>query len=263
MPPFVRVHKEALGFHQRAEFIAVSTLLVGAARVIGRGSFGELIKIRRHRDELSGLKLVDAQIDGAAAIMLRTFCGVGDVLTLFGLDDIPKEFRDRPRAVAVENYDPETVFFEFLVNADESFRRITLKERTCLGIDDPAGKIIGACVADIEFYRLAEFGEFYHGKIIAKERELTTEGTETTERKNVQNHDEHIDKRKRSSEFETCVQNGIVESDMQQEETQSKLSCPARKWAKRAGIITFLFFLGKGLIWLGVFAAGAWYFTGN
>lgn len=45
---------------------------------------------------------------------------------------------------------------------------------------------------------------------------------------------------------------------MQQEETKSSLSCPARKWAKRAGIITFLFFLGKGLIWLGVFAAGAW-----
>jgi len=50
---------------------------------------------------------------------------------------------------------------------------------------------------------------------------------------------------------------------MQQEETKPALSCPARKWAKRAGIITFLFFLGKGLIWLGVFAAGAWFFTGN
>jgi len=53
-------------------------------------------------------------------------------------------------------------------------------------------------------------------------------------------------------------QQDIVESDMQQEETKSALSCPARKWAKRAGIITFLFFLGKGLIWLGVAAAGAW-----
>jgi hypothetical protein len=35
--------------------------------------------------------------------------------------------------------------------------------------------------------------------------------------------------------------------------------CPARKWAKRAGIIAFLFFLGKGLIWLGLLAAGAYY----
>ena len=35
--------------------------------------------------------------------------------------------------------------------------------------------------------------------------------------------------------------------------------CPARKWAKRAGIVAFLFFLGKGLIWLGVLAAGAYY----
>lgn len=35
--------------------------------------------------------------------------------------------------------------------------------------------------------------------------------------------------------------------------------CPARKWTKRAGIIAFLFFLGKGLLWLGALAAGAYY----
>ena len=38
-----------------------------------------------------------------------------------------------------------------------------------------------------------------------------------------------------------------------------KLVCPARKWTRRAGIIAFLFFLGKGLAWLGVIAAGAYY----
>ena len=42
------------------------------------------------------------------------------------------------------------------------------------------------------------------------------------------------------------------------DELQEK-RCPARKWAKRAGIIAFLFFLGKGLIWLGLLAAGAYY----
>jgi len=45
---------------------------------------------------------------------------------------------------------------------------------------------------------------------------------------------------------------------MQQEEPE-KRKCPARGWAKRAGIIAFLFFLGKGLIWLGLLAAGAYY----
>lgn len=39
----------------------------------------------------------------------------------------------------------------------------------------------------------------------------------------------------------------------------NKMKCPARKWTKRAGIIAFLFFLGKGLVWLGVAAAGAYY----
>ncbi len=39
----------------------------------------------------------------------------------------------------------------------------------------------------------------------------------------------------------------------------NKKKCPARKWTKRAGIIAFVFFLGKGLVWLGVAAAGAYY----
>lgn len=39
----------------------------------------------------------------------------------------------------------------------------------------------------------------------------------------------------------------------------NKRTCPARKWTKRAGIIAFLFFLGKGLVWLGLIAVGAYY----
>jgi hypothetical protein len=44
-----------------------------------------------------------------------------------------------------------------------------------------------------------------------------------------------------------------------QQEKPTKRICPARSWAKRAGIIAFLFFLGQGLVWLGVIAAGAYY----
>jgi len=42
------------------------------------------------------------------------------------------------------------------------------------------------------------------------------------------------------------------------DETKTR-ACPAVKWTKRAGLIAFLFFLGKGLVWLGVIAAGAYY----
>ena len=38
-----------------------------------------------------------------------------------------------------------------------------------------------------------------------------------------------------------------------------KKKCLARKWTKRAGIIAFAFFVGKGLVWLGVAVAGAYY----
>jgi hypothetical protein len=44
---------------------------------------------------------------------------------------------------------------------------------------------------------------------------------------------------------------------MQDEPTDR--TCPARRWTKRAGIIAFLFFLGKGLVWLGLIAVGAYY----
>lgn len=44
---------------------------------------------------------------------------------------------------------------------------------------------------------------------------------------------------------------------MQQDPT--KRTCPARKWTTRAGIIAFLFFLGKGLLWIGAVVAGAYY----
>jgi hypothetical protein len=39
---------------------------------------------------------------------------------------------------------------------------------------------------------------------------------------------------------------------------QTEASNGPRKWARRAGIIAFLFFLGKGLVWLGLAAAGVY-----
>jgi hypothetical protein len=43
-----------------------------------------------------------------------------------------------------------------------------------------------------------------------------------------------------------------------QRDENDKLICPARRWTKRAGIIAFVLFLGKGLLWLGL-AASAWW----
>ncbi|MBK6750947.1 MAG: hypothetical protein KA956_09040 [Pyrinomonadaceae bacterium] len=45
---------------------------------------------------------------------------------------------------------------------------------------------------------------------------------------------------------------------MTQEEPTRRTS-PARKWTTLAGKIAFLFFLAKGLVWLGIAAAGAYY----
>ncbi len=34
---------------------------------------------------------------------------------------------------------------------------------------------------------------------------------------------------------------------------------PARRWTKRVGAIAFLFFLGKGLVWLAALGVAAYY----
>lgn len=47
-----------------------------------------------------------------------------------------------------------------------------------------------------------------------------------------------------------------------QEDPQNR-KCPARKWTKRVGLVASLFFLAKGLIWLGLVAAGAYYSLSN
>lgn len=44
-------------------------------------------------------------------------------------------------------------------------------------------------------------------------------------------------------------------------EEPKKRNCPARKWTKRVGLVASLFFLGKGLVWLGLAAAA--YYTLN
>jgi hypothetical protein len=44
------------------------------------------------------------------------------------------------------------------------------------------------------------------------------------------------------------------------QEDPAKMKCPARKWTKWAGIATFMFFLVKGLVWLGLIA-GAYFFA--
>ena len=43
------------------------------------------------------------------------------------------------------------------------------------------------------------------------------------------------------------------------QEEPAKQTSTARKWAKRAGIIAFFLLLGKGLLWLGLAVAGAYY----
>jgi hypothetical protein len=60
-----------------------------------------------------------------------------------------------------------------------------------------------------------------------------------------------------SQKFEKPRRKSYFRNEMQND--PKKLRCPARKWTKRAGIIAFIFFLGKGLIWLGAIALGAYY----
>lgn len=165
MPPFVRIDDEVFGLHQCSQHVAVSALFVGTARVIGRGPFRKFVKTGRHRDQLTGLQIIDSQVHRAASVVLRAPFRVRDKLALVQADDIPKQLRDRPRPIAVEDHKAEAFFSKLLMHPHERFRRRPLKKSPSLSVNGSADKIVRRRVSDIELYRVVEFCELYQMRL--------------------------------------------------------------------------------------------------
>src|SRR5215211_5256250 len=135
MPPLFLVDGEALGLQRGAEQVAEAALLGGAARVVDVRALRHLVVLAGHRDLSAGLEVVEREVDGAAAVVARALRGVVDELLLVGGRDVPEEFGDRPRAVAVEDGEAVALLPERARRAGERRGGRALEEGARLRID--------------------------------------------------------------------------------------------------------------------------------
>src|SRR5690348_16263370 len=78
MPPFVGINKEAFSLHRPTQNRTMLTLLRSSTGIVGKGSLRDLVINAGHRDFASSFQVADAEIDGAAAIVLRASRRIGD-----------------------------------------------------------------------------------------------------------------------------------------------------------------------------------------
>src|SRR5689334_22349882 len=101
MPPFRFVHGEIFAFHDLAQQVATLRFILGPTLVVGIRAFGHFIVAARHLHFPASLQIIEAEINGASAIMHGAFGWVSDELMLVRRSAIPKHLGDIPWAVAV------------------------------------------------------------------------------------------------------------------------------------------------------------------
>lgn len=105
VPPFVFVDGEAFGFHGGAEEVAEGALAGVAAGEVGVGAFAHFVVEGGHFDGLAGFEVVEGDVGGASAIVLRAAGGVGDEVFELGRGGFPEDPGDEPGAVGVVDED--------------------------------------------------------------------------------------------------------------------------------------------------------------
>src|SRR5688500_13082641 len=156
VPPLGRVGREAFGLHRGAQQVAEASLLGLAARVVDVRALRHLVVLAGHRDLPAGLEVVEREVNRAAAVVARALRGVGDELLLVGGRDLPEEFGDRPRAVAVEDGEAVALLPERARRTDERLGGRALEEGARLCVDGATREVVRRRVAHVELYRTVE-----------------------------------------------------------------------------------------------------------
>ena len=121
VPPFGFEDAEALVFHGVAEKVATGSLFGGASGVGAVGAGRHFVVDAGHFDFATGLDIVESEIDGAAAIVAGPFSRVGNEFVLIGRSGVPKDLRDGPRAVGIEDEQAVALLEKGAVGAEEGF----------------------------------------------------------------------------------------------------------------------------------------------
>lgn len=84
-----------------------------AAGIVGKRTRGHFVVSAGHLDWFSSCEIVESEIDGAAAIVTGTLCGIGDKDFAFRRGGVPEDFRDIPWAVGVMDQEAVSERFQF------------------------------------------------------------------------------------------------------------------------------------------------------
>src|SRR5687768_2943459 len=102
VPPLVRFDGEALAFHCPAKNVAKTPRLGAAAGKARVGAWRHFVVSARHLDLASRREIVEREVHGASAIVLRALRGIGNEFTLVRWRHVPEQLRHPPGAIAVE-----------------------------------------------------------------------------------------------------------------------------------------------------------------
>lgn len=163
MPPFRVVDAKALGFHGTAQKFTIEASQRRASRIVRIGTLRHFIISARHLERLACLEVVESEVDGATTVVAGALGGIGDEDMLVFGSSVPEDFGDVPGAVGVVDEEPEAVFREFAVGAEQGFGSGALEEGAGLRVEWDSEEVGGVGVADIEFdgaIERAEFDEF-------------------------------------------------------------------------------------------------------
>src|SRR6266404_1292220 len=129
----------------------------GAARIIGISSVSGLVIRADHLHRLFGFQIIERQIDGAAAIVPRSFCGIGYENFLVVRRRVPEDFGYVPGAVSIMNEQSVPERLQLAMGANDRFSSRALHKRAGFGIEDGAEEIVGRRIADFKSDGRIEF----------------------------------------------------------------------------------------------------------
>ena len=90
VPPFLGIDFESLSLHGRSQGGPMLALCFRSALIISVGALRHLVIEARHGYLMSGLQVVERQIDSATTVVTGTILGIGDKGTGHGVWPLPR-----------------------------------------------------------------------------------------------------------------------------------------------------------------------------
>src|SRR2546430_3331438 len=119
VPPFLGIDFESLSLHGRSQGGPMLALCFRSALIISVGALRHLVIEARHGYLMSGLQVVERQIDSATTVVTGTILGIGDKNLLILGCSVPEHLGDIPRSVSIMDEQSVALCFQCAMRADQ------------------------------------------------------------------------------------------------------------------------------------------------